>query len=141
MGRNEKILLVILGLSGGSMVGAGVFAFFTVLGVVTRVMDIGKTQRYKSLYKGVILFGSLLSTCIYMFESGTKASKGWLVLLGLFMGIFVGMVTSALAETLDVIPLLSNRIGINKRIYLLIIGIILGKIMGSIFYWIIPGFY
>ena len=46
-----------------------------------------------------------------------------------------------LAETLDVIPLLSNRIGINKRIYLLIIGIILGKIMGSIFYWIIPGFY
>ena len=100
------------------MVGAGVFAFFTVLGVVTRVMDIGKTQRYKSLYKGVILFGSLLSTCIYMFESGTKASKGWLVLLGLFMGIFVGMVTSALAETLDVIPLLSNRIGINKRIYL-----------------------
>ena len=137
----RTIFLIILGFSGGAAVGAGIFTFFTVLGVVARVIDIGKTERHGNIYKIAILFGSLVSTSIYMFGFRIRASRFWLIIIGLFMGIFVGMVASALAEVLNVIPYLSNRMGINKWIYLTIIGIIFGKIIGSIIYWIIPGFY
>ena len=57
------------------------------------------------------------------------------------MGIFVGMVASALAETLDVLPFTSTYIGINRWVYLWIIALIFGKIIGSIIYWTVPGFY
>lgn len=131
----KTFLLVIVGLSGGALVGAGMFAFFIALGVIERVIDIGRTEAYRGMYKIAILLGSLLSTLIYMFRFGVRANKGWLLLIGLPMGIFVGMIASALTEVLNVIPFLSIRIGIIKWAYLLIIAIILGKVLGSILYW------
>lgn len=137
----NKLILIALGLSGGAIIGTGISAFITVLGVVVRVMDLSKTQRYGHAYKITILLGSLISTCVYMFELSMKASRIWLLIVGLFMGIFVGMIASALAETLDVLPFTSTNIGINRWVYLWIIALIFGKIIGSIIYWIIPGFY
>lgn len=137
----KNLVLVALGLSGGAVVGAGVFAFFMVLGVVTRAMDIGRTEGYEKAYKIAILLGSLISTFIYIFDLGIKAHRGWLIAVGLFMGTFVGMVASALAEVLNVIPFLSINMGIDGWVYLLITAIILGKVVGSIIYWMVPGFY
>lgn len=137
----NKIFLVVLGLSGGITVGAGVFAFFTVLGVLVRVIDISETEVYGSTYKIAIILGSLISTYIYIFRIGMNIGKGWLIVIGLYMGIFVGMVSSALAEVLNVIPSLSINMGITRWILLLIISIILGKTIGSIIYWVLPGFY
>ena len=131
----KTFLLVIVGLSGGALVGAGMFAFFIALGVIERVIDISRTEAYRGMYKIAILLGSLLSTLIYMFRCGVRANRGWLLLIGLPMGIFVGMIASALTEVLNVIPFLSIRIGIIKWAYLLIIAIILGKVLGSILYW------
>ncbi|NLN41637.1 MAG: stage V sporulation protein AB [Clostridiales bacterium] len=137
----NKFLLIALGLSGGAIVGTGISAFITVLGVLVRVMDLSKTQRYGYVYKIAILLGSLVSTYIYIFELSIKANPVWLSIVGLFMGVFVGMVASALAETLDVLPFTSTNIGINRWIYLWIIALIFGKIIGSIIYWTVPGFY
>lgn len=137
----NKIFLVVLGLSGGITVGAGVFAFFTVLGVLVRVIDISETEVYGGTYKIAIILGSLISTYIYIFRIGMNIGKGWLIVIGLYMGIFVGMVSSALAEVLNVIPSLSINMGITRWILLLIISIILGKTIGSIIYWVLPGFY
>jgi len=137
----NKLFLIALGLSGGAIVGTGISAFITILGVVVRVIDLSETQRCGYVYKISILLGSLVSTCIYMFELGIKVSPIWLLIIGLFMGVFVGMVASALAETLDVLPFSSTYIGINRWVYLWIIALIFGKIIGSIIYWTVPGFY
>ena len=137
----NKLFLIALGLSGGAIVGTGISAFITILGVLVRVMDLSKTQRYGYVYKIAILLGSLVSTYIYIFELSIKANPVWLSIVGLFMGVFVGMVASALAETLDVLPFSSTYIGINRWVYLWIIALIFGKIIGSIIYWIIPCFY
>lgn len=137
----NKLFLIALGLSGGAIVGTGISAFITILGVVVRVIDLSEIQRCGYVYKISILLGSLVSTCIYMFELGIKVSPIWLLIIGLFMGVFVGMVASALAETLDVLPFSSTYIGINRWVYLWIIALIFGKIIGSIIYWTVPGFY
>lgn len=137
----NRLLLIAIGLSGGAIVGTGMSAFITVLGVVVRIMDLSKTQRYGYVHKIAILLGSVVSTFIYLFKFDIRASRIWLLIVGLFMGVFVGMVASALAETLDVLPFTSNNMGINRWVYLWIIALIFGKIIGSIIYWIIPGFY
>lgn len=137
----KKISLIIVGLSGGTAVGAGIFALFTALGVVTRIIDIGKTQRFEYHYKIAILLGSLTSTLVYTYGFNIKLGKGWLIISGLFMGIFVGMVASALAEVINVIPFLTTYMVIDRWLYLLIVGLILGKVIGSLLYWILPGFY
>ncbi len=141
MGKMNKIFLVALGLAGGTVVGTGISAFITVLGIVTRIMDLSMTQRYVYVYKNIILLGSLISCFLYMFEFNIMVSPSLLIIVGLFMGIFVGMIASALAETLDVFPFASTYIGISRWIYLWIIVLILGKIVGSLVYWTVPGFY
>lgn len=137
----KNIYLAFLGFSGGVTVGAGIVAFFTVLGVVARVVDIGKTQGHEKAYKIVIIFGALLSTLVYMFDFKVNGGRFWLAIVGLFMGIFIGMVSSALAEMLNIIPFLSMDAGIDNWLYLIIIAIIFGKMIGSLIYWTIPGFY
>lgn len=131
----KALFLITIGLSGGAVVGAGVFAFFVALGVIERIIDISKTETYGKAYRISILLGSLLSTFIYMFGFGIEANRGWLVVIGLFMGAFVGMIASALAEVLNVIPFLSITMRIDRWVYFLIAAIILGKVLGSIVYW------
>ncbi|HZJ82475.1 MAG TPA: stage V sporulation protein AB [Clostridia bacterium] len=137
----KKIYLALLGFSGGATVGAGIVAFFTILGVVARVIDIGKTQGYEKYYKIAVILGALLSTYMYMFDFSVNGSKVWLTFIGLFMGAFIGMVASALAEMLNIFPFLTFSMGINRWVYPIIMAIIFGKVIGSLIYWTIPGFY
>ena len=51
-------------------------------------------------------------------------------------GVFVGMLAAALTEVLNVFPILAKRVGIEDRIIILIMAIVLGKIFGSLFHWI-----
>jgi len=135
------IALIMVGFAGGLVVGGAVAAFFTALGVVTRIVEIGKTKRYLYLYKISILAGTVTSALLYFFSFKVKGSSYILIFIGLFMGIFVGMIASALAEVLDVIPLIASSLNIGKWIYIIIFSIIIGKIVGSLIYWIVPGFY
>jgi stage V sporulation protein AB len=56
--------------------------------------------------------------------------------LGLAGGVFVGMLAAGLTEALNVFPVLAKRLGIDGKIIILIMAIVLGKIVGSIFQWV-----
>lgn len=55
-------------------------------------------------------------------------------------GMFVGTLIIALAEVLDVLPILDRRIRIRKGITLLVLALAFGKLAGSLCYWIYPYF-
>lgn len=46
------------------------------------------------------------------------------------------MLAGALTEVLNVFPVLAKRLGIDGKIIILIMAIVLGKIFGSIFQWV-----
>jgi stage V sporulation protein AB len=46
------------------------------------------------------------------------------------------MLAAGLTEALNVFPVLAKRLGIDGKIIILIMAIVLGKIVGSIFQWV-----
>ena len=59
-----------------------------------------------------------------------------LIIFGLAGGIFVGMMAAALTEVLNVWPILAKRIGVDDKIVILLMALVFGKIIGSLFHWI-----
>ncbi|GAA3322487.1 hypothetical protein GCM10020331_042560 [Ectobacillus funiculus] len=52
-------------------------------------------------------------------------------------GVFVGMLSAALTEVLNVLPILAKRIGVDgKKIVVLLMALVLGKVLGSLFHWL-----
>jgi stage V sporulation protein AB len=60
---------------------------------------------------------------------------------GFFSGIFIGCLAVSLAEVLDVIPILTRRFSIKIGMAYFIVSLAAGKLIGSLIYFIIPGFY
>nr|MBT3116200.1 stage V sporulation protein SpoVAB [Streptococcus oralis] len=58
------------------------------------------------------------------------------VILGIFCGTFIGMLAAALTEVLNVLPILAKRVGIEGKIVVLLVALVLGKVIGSLFHWI-----
>ncbi len=59
-----------------------------------------------------------------------------LVILGIFCGTFIGMLAAALTEVLNVLPILAKRVGVEGKIVVLLVALVLGKVIGSLFHWI-----
>jgi len=51
------------------------------------------------------------------------------------MGIFVGLLASALAEVLNVLPVIVRRFRIDGYLGFMIYSLIFGKILGSLLNW------
>lgn len=138
----ETILFeVLVGLVGGLVVGGGISMLFIVLGIAPRLVFLSGQKKRMFLIKLPILVGAFLSSVVDMLNLRLPVGRFVLPFIAVFMGVFVGILASALAEVLDVVYIVASYAGIIKFIYILIFAIIIGKIAGSLIYWLIPGFY
>nr|WP_309101081.1 stage V sporulation protein AB [Fredinandcohnia onubensis] len=132
-----KVLLIIfLGLGSGLAVGGGFVAFLAVLGIIPRLTQLTKTMKFIRFYEWGVVLGAVFGS---WFTLNKQIFNLWdLVVLpvGLASGIFVGMLAAALTEVLNVFPILAKRIGIENKIVILVMAIVFGKIVGSLFQWI-----
>lgn len=137
------LMVIIAGFSGGLIVGVGISAFLTILGIITRLVNITKTSSFLKVYKWSIITGAFLSSLFYFCEWHLPFFKGTIsiFIVGLVMGVFIGMITSALAEVIDVIPLISIKLGVTKWVYVFIYILMAAKVVGSILYWSLPDLY
>ncbi|KKI93137.1 stage V sporulation protein AB [Bacillus sp. SA1-12] len=131
----ENLLLIIIGLSGGLVVGSGFVAFLAVLGIIPRLTQLTKTYQFIHVYEWAIILGAVLIGWISLRDTLLFQSALWLVPVGLLNGMFVGMLAAALTEVLNVFPILAKRIGLGDKIIILLMAIVLGKIAGSLFHW------
>ncbi|GGM22427.1 stage V sporulation protein AB [Paraliobacillus quinghaiensis] len=126
-----------IGFASGLFVGTGFVAFLTVLGIIPRLVQLTKTDSYLQVYEIAVivgvLFGTYLSFSSYSFQLITIIVVVW----GLFHGVFIGMLAAALTEVLNVFPILAKRIRVDHQIIWLMMAIVFGKILGSLFQWII----
>lgn len=125
-----------IGVAGGLAVGAGFVAFLTVLGIIPRLTQLTKTVSYIQAYEWGIVLGAITGGLLSLRDYSFGVSEFLLIPIGLLCGVFIGMLAAALTEVLNVLPILSKRIGVFEKILILLMAIVLGKVFGSIFQWV-----
>lgn len=132
----KNIILCIIGISGGFVIGGGVFAFITMLGVFPRLADRTNTASNIKIYEDAIIWGGCIGNLILIFNFKISFGIPLLLLFGLFSGIFVGCLAMTIAEALKVIPIFVDRIKLKYGLAFIILAIALGKGLGSLYqFW------
>ena len=126
----RELLLGILGLSGGVVVAAGVFALITMIGIVPRVIAKTSTSGRIFLYESMIIAGGVFGNWLGIFEITLPVGVLGLLLYGVFSGVFVGCLSIALAEGLKVIPIALKRLKMEEGVSWLIMADAAGKMVG-----------
>lgn len=132
----KNLLLIIIGLAGGFTIAAGVFAFITMIGIITRLASRTKTAHYISVYETVVILGGIIGNVVIIFQWNLAIGNIGLGIYGFFSGVFIGCLAIALAEVLKVLPIMVKRIGLKKGLPYVITAIALGKCFGTLLqYW------
>jgi stage V sporulation protein AB len=130
------LIVMFIGFAGGLAVGTGYVAFLTVLGVIPRLTQLSKTMKMIHWYEWAVVMGALTGVLVSLEDVILFLKSYFLIPIGLATGIFYGMVAAALTEVLNVLPILAKRVGVDGKITILLMALVLGKILGSLFHWI-----
>jgi stage V sporulation protein AB len=136
-GIAANALIAFIGLAGGIAVGSGMVAFLLVLDIVPRLAQLTRSADRIHGYETAVVTGSVFWTVADFMDwrfSGTVLSPA---IMGLFSGVFVGMLAAALTEVINVLPILAKRLGMSRHILSLLMAMILGKVAGSLFEWLV----
>jgi stage V sporulation protein AB len=130
------ILLIISSFSGGVVVGGAYAAFITLLEIFPRLLQVSNTKKYYLAYEYIFMLGTFLYTIVYFFDLKIKLGAIGAAICGLSSGIFLGTLSSALAETLNVLPVIAKKFKIKKHMKIAFIAMLLGKVFGALYYFI-----
>ncbi len=137
----KYIILILIGIGGGTVISGAVFAFIAIIGIVPRLAMKTKTQKHIMTYETAIILGGIFGAFTIYFNYYIPLNPLIVMFLGLSIGIFYGCLAVSLAEVLNVIPILSRRTGLQKGIKYFIVALAFGKATGSVLYYFVPGFY
>ncbi len=132
----DKILIIIIGISQGAAVGTAFAAFITILDIIYRLLQISLTPKYLRLYEKSIIISFSLFAFLNLIDFNVNLGIITTIYFGLFTGIFIGLFASALAEVLNVIPVIVNKLNCHQYIDYIILSMIAGKVIGSMVYWL-----
>lgn len=131
------LILILLSLGGGVVVGGAYAAFITLIKLFPRLIQLTETNRSLKLYEDMYIAGGLLASVIYFTDYSIKLGKISLAVLGIFLGAFIGLFSSALAETLNVIPVIQKKFKLRRKEQAIRAALLLGKVSGSLYYFLI----
>ena len=131
------LLIIFIGLSSGLVVGGAYAAFITMLEIIPRLVQISRTKKFKILYQYAYILGVSTFTIFYFSDISFKLNNALVVFIGLMIGTFMGIFSSALAEVLNVIPVLSKKLKLKDEAKYIVYAILFGKVAGSLYFWLI----
>ena len=109
------------------------FAFFALTGVVTRLAAGTKTAKCSLFYEDMALLGCTVGNLFFLYRYALPFGTWFLGLLGLGAGIYSGCLAAALAELVNMMPVLSERVGLKKGMIWIMLMFALGKLAGTLF--------
>ena len=137
----KYILPIFIAFSAGLVISGAVFAFITIIGLVPRMAQKTKTQNNIKVYESAIVLGGIFGTIAVPLNLHLPIGWPFVILITISIGIFYGTLAMSLAETLNVIPILSRRAHIQKGMFFFILAVAFGKLTGSLPHALVPGFY
>ncbi len=133
----RDVLACVLGLIYGGGVATGVIALITGLGVIPRIVGKSTTARHILLYENFLIAGASLGCFLVILELDLRILGSWfLVFAGVFAGIFAGCLSAALAEVIQIWPVLYRRIGAKYGIRIAMTCFAVGKLVGGLYYFL-----
>lgn len=120
-----------LGISFGVAVAAGLFAFLVTVGVPTRLAAGTKTAKYSMLYESVAIVGVTVANVVDLFQFRLPDGMLWRLACGLSCGVFVGCLAAALAEVVNVLPVMARRIKLKVGLPYIVLAFAIGKGFGA----------
>lgn len=139
----KQLILVFFGLSAGGVIAAGIFAFLAMIGVFPRLMGRTGTAKHILLYETLIIVGGICGNVLDIFEIPIPlgavlplAADVFMAVFGICSGVFVGCLVMSLAETLRALPVMNRRIHLAVGFQYLVLSIAIGKLAGSLIYFI-----
>jgi stage V sporulation protein AB len=137
----KHVLSVLLGFGSGVLISGAVFAFITIVGIVPRLAQKTNSTRYIKVYESAIAMGGIGGAVLGLFMPNLTWFFWVLPVVGVAAGVFYGCLAMSLAEVLNVIPILTRRARLQRGMFFLVMAIALGKMIGALLYFLIPGFY
>lgn len=131
----QQIFLAIIGFCSGIIIAGGVVGLLIGLSIVPRYAGVTHTGKHILLYEDITLLGITAGNLFFIYGWHIPGETFFLILCGLFSGIFLGGWIMALAEMADVFPIFSRRIKLTNGIRLVVIAVALGKTLGSLYYF------
>lgn len=136
----QKIILIVIGLAAGLVESGGTVAFISIIGIIPIMAHRTKTMHYMKLYENMIIAGTIFASILTFWQISLPIGTVLTVIFAFAFGVFVGVFIIALAEVLDVMPIFNRRIKLKKDITIIVIALALGKVIGSLCYFIYPYF-
>lgn len=136
----KALIAIVIAFANGLTVGSGLVSFLAIIGLVPRLAEVTHTEGNLRYYEITMVVASTLAALEPAFPLNLYLPAGLTIIPGVFMGLFVGCLAAALAEVLNVLPVMARRVGLLFYIRFFLLSMIIGKVVGSLVYWIIPGF-
>ena len=139
----KQLFLAIIGLSSGLIVSGGVFTVLISVGLIPRFAGKMHVARHIFALEEAVVFGTVAGGCSSVFYKSLGegilppwSGTAFLIVFGFFAGMFVGCLALAIAEMLNSIPIFSRRTGFRHGLGIALLFAALGKMAGSIFYFL-----
>jgi len=137
----KQATLAIIGLGSGLVIAGAVYAFLTIVGVVPRLAQKTQTRRHIKWYESALALGGIFGTLAGIFSFYIPIGHIGAVAISLAGGIFIGCLAMSLAEVLNVIPIMTRRARMQRGMFFLVMAIAVGKMVGSLLYFLVDGFF
>src|SRR5699024_1432499 len=131
-----KIIASFAAFSSGIVTGGAFAAVMALVRFFPRLISLSETEEELIMYENLFISGTFLFTIAYFLNFYIETYVILIIVLGLIFGTFLGMFNAALAETLNVIPIISKKFKIKKEIGIVFYYLVVGKILGSIYYFL-----
>lgn len=131
-----KIVLFIIGICGGSIISAGVFAIVTSTGLMSRMAGKTHTGKHVRHYETAVAAGGILFNIFWLFNIyfSIQGLLGNIILafIGVCQGIFVGCLAVSLAEALNATAIFSRRVKLSTGLSFIVLTAAIAKSVASI---------
>ncbi|MBS4534270.1 stage V sporulation protein AB [Clostridium sp. D2Q-14] len=133
----KYFIFILIMFSGGMVVGTALASFFTLLDIIPRLAQKTDSSNFIVFYERILISSGILATVFDFFDISFLNIKILLIPIGVLLGAFIGLLAAALAEVLNVIPVLERKLKAGKLIQIPLLAISLGKVIGSLLQWLV----
>ena len=106
----QQIFLGFTGLCSGFIIAGGLTGLMIGLSIIPRYAGITHTADHMMLYEDITFWGTELGNLFFLFHWDIRFGTPFLILYGLFSGIFLGGWIMALAEMADIFPIFARTL-------------------------------
>ncbi|MCD8380753.1 MAG: stage V sporulation protein AB [Lachnospiraceae bacterium] len=137
----SKVLIMLVGFSAGALTSCGVTGVLMAVGLTPRFIGRVHEARHIYLFESMIIWGSAAGGVLGVYYDalagilGTRPGRLLQVFYGFFAGIFVGSLAIAIAEMLEVFPVFTRRMRLERGLPYVLLAAAFGKSVGAFLYF------